>query len=103
MHHYRNTQQIFQVNIGMCEVRFEPIWWRRTLRQLEVAVRVSVVPMSRYFLLKVQYISRDGSRVANLSGGGTNIRFCQNFQKKIHEIEKMLGRGGGGGGTWGAP
>ena len=28
------------------------------------------------------------------SGGGANMRFCQNFRKKLHEIKKMLGRWG---------
>ena len=29
-------------------------------------------------------------------GVGANIRFCQNFQKKLHEIEIILGRKGVG-------
>ena len=51
--------------------------------------------MSRYFLVKVQYISRAGSRVANPAGEAPTYDFGKIFQKKIHEIEKMLGRGGG--------
>ena len=30
-------------------------------------------------------------------GVGANIRFCQNVQKKLHEIEIILGRKGVGG------
>ena len=33
---------------------------------------------------------------ANPPGGGANLRFCQKFPKKLHEIEKILGRRGEG-------
>ena len=35
----------------------------------------------------------------NPVGGGTNLRLCQNFPKKLHEIEKILGYGGSKRGT----
>ena len=32
---------------------------------------------------------------ANPAEGGANLRFYQKFPKKLHEIEKILGRRGG--------
>ena len=50
--------------------------------------------------LGVSRLYSGGSRISSrrgrqLTGGGANIQFCQNFPKKLHEIERIRTPGGG--------
>ena len=47
-------------------------------------------------LMKILHCdSKAGGDPGSPVGGGTNLRFCEQFPKKLHEIAKNLGRRGG--------